>query len=191
MVLPFPERADFFRVLWLRLTSRSSLLLLAKRFVCETYPDKNMLFQPYACSIYPHVFRMTIGLWLLLQPHPTCRPCMRFLSVRPDFCRRLPSDSTSQWTPLPLAICFPSLGRIRDFHPLEHAHAGRTTNPEPPHGDPGRVVPDITEPYFVIHFTNNANSRFTCYETALSVSVQICRYCRNPCKLCGTTLLPL
>ena len=51
---------------------------------------------------------------------------MRFLSVRPDFCRRLPSDSTSRWTPLPLAICFPSLGRIRDFHPLEHAHAGRT-----------------------------------------------------------------
>ena len=51
---------------------------------------------------------------------------MRFLSVRPDFCRRLPSDSTSRWTPLPLAICFPSLGRIWDFHPLEHAHAGRT-----------------------------------------------------------------
>ena len=86
----------------------------------------NALFPPYACRIYPHVFRMTIGLWLLWQPHPTCRPCMRFLSVRPDFCRRLPSDSTSRWTPLPLAICFPSLGRIRDFHPLEHAHAGRT-----------------------------------------------------------------
>ncbi len=51
---------------------------------------------------------------------------MRFLSVRPDFCRRLPSDSASQRTPLPLAICFPSLGRIRDFHPLEHARAGRT-----------------------------------------------------------------
>ena len=62
----------------------------------------------------------------MMRPHPTCRPCMRFLSVRPDFCRRLPSDSTSQWTPLPLAICFPSLGRIRDFHPLEHTHAGRT-----------------------------------------------------------------
>ena len=54
------------------------------------------------------------------------RPYMRFLSVRPDLCRQLPSDSTSRWTPLPLAICFPSLGRIRDFHPLEHAHAGRT-----------------------------------------------------------------
>ena len=61
-VLPFPERADFFRVLWLRLTSRSSLLLLAIRLVCETSPAKSMLFPPYACRIYPHVFRMTIGL---------------------------------------------------------------------------------------------------------------------------------
>ena len=51
------------------------------------------------------------------------------IKVRPDFCRRLPSDSTSRWTHLPLAICFPSLGRIRDFHPLEHAHAGRTRQP--------------------------------------------------------------
>ena len=40
----------------------SSLLLLARRLVCETSPDKNMLFPPYACRIYPHVFRMTIGL---------------------------------------------------------------------------------------------------------------------------------
>ena len=61
-VLPFPERADFFRVLWLRLTSRSSLLLLALWLVCETSPDKNMFFLPYACRIYPHGFRMTIGL---------------------------------------------------------------------------------------------------------------------------------
>ena len=116
----------FFRVLWLRLTSRSSLLLLASWLVYETSPDKNMLFPPYACRIYPHVFRMTIGLRLLQQSYPTYRPSMRFLSVRPDFCHRLPSDSTSRWTPLPSAICFPSLGRIRDFHPLEHAHAGRT-----------------------------------------------------------------
>ena len=90
-----------------------------------------MLFPPYACRIYPHAFRMTIGLQLLRQFYPTCRPCMRFLSVRPDFCRRLPSDSISRWTPLPLAICFPSLGRIGDFHPLEHAHAGRTEKREP------------------------------------------------------------
>ena len=65
-------------------------------------------------------------LRLVHNGSPTCKPCMRFLSIRPDFCRRLPSDSALQRTPLPLAICFPSLGRIGDFHPLEHAHAGRT-----------------------------------------------------------------
>ena len=38
----------------------------------------------------------------------------------------LPSDSTSQWTPLSLAISFPLPGRFRDSHPVEHAPAGRT-----------------------------------------------------------------
>ena len=51
---PSPNVPIFFRVLWLRLTSRSSLLLLAKRLVCENSPDKNTLFPPYACRIYPH-----------------------------------------------------------------------------------------------------------------------------------------
>ena len=51
---------------------------------------------------------------------------MKFLFVRPDVCRRLPSDSTSQWTPLPLAIAFPLLGQLRDLHPLDNTHAERT-----------------------------------------------------------------
>ena len=52
--------------------------------------------------------------------------CMKFLSVRSDVCRQLLSDSTSQWTPLLLAIQFPLLGLARDFHPLDNAHAERT-----------------------------------------------------------------
>ena len=52
-------------------------------------------------------------------------PCMKFLFVRPDVCRRLPSDSTSRWTPLPWAMRFPLLGLARDLHPL--ANAERTT----------------------------------------------------------------
>ena len=59
---PSPNVPIFFRVLWLLLTSRSSLLLLALWLVCETSPDKSMFFLPYACRIYPHGFRMTIGL---------------------------------------------------------------------------------------------------------------------------------
>ena len=58
-------------------------------------------------------------------------PCMKFLSVGPDVCRRLPSDSTSRWTPLPLAIAFPLLGRLRDLHPLDNAHAERTEKRAP------------------------------------------------------------
>ena len=47
-----------------------------------------------------------------MQTHPRLRPYMRFLFVRPEFCPlgdlstpniRLSSDSTSRWTPLPLA----------------------------------------------------------------------------------------
>ena len=52
---------------------------------------------------------------------------MKFLSVRSDICRQLPSDSTSRWTPLPLTMQFPLLGLARDFHPLDNAHAERTT----------------------------------------------------------------
>jgi hypothetical protein len=54
-------------------------------------------------------------------------PYMKFLYVRSDVCRQLLSDSTSQWTPLLLAIQFPLLGLVRDLHPLDNAHAERTT----------------------------------------------------------------
>ena len=54
------------------------------------------------------------------------RPCIGFLSVGPDVCRRLPSDSVSRRTPLPLAVTFPLSGRFGDFHPLEYVRAGRT-----------------------------------------------------------------
>ena len=53
-------------------------------------------------------------------------PHMKFLYVRPDVCRLLLSDSTSQWTPLLLAIQFPLLGLTMDLHPLDNAHAERT-----------------------------------------------------------------
>ena len=56
---------------------------------------------------------------------------MKFLSVRSDICRRLPSDSNSRWTPLPLTMQFPLLGLARDFHPSDNAHAERTK--QPPH----------------------------------------------------------
>ncbi len=60
-------------------------------------------------------------------------PCMKFLFVGSDVCRRLPSDSTSRWTPLPWAIAFPLLGWLGDLHPLDNAHAERTTPLVPLH----------------------------------------------------------
>ena len=67
-----------------------------------------------------------MGLWLngnLTHGH---MPCMKFPFVRPDVCRRLPSDSTSRWTPLPWAMRFPLLGLAQNLHPLANAHAERT-----------------------------------------------------------------
>ena len=52
---------------------------------------------------------------------------MKFLFVRSDVCRQLPSDFTLRWTPLPLTMQFPLLGLARDFHPLDNARAERTT----------------------------------------------------------------
>ena len=61
-------------------------------------------------------FRIAIGLYDQM-------PYMKFLFVRSDICRQLPSDFTSRWTPLPLTMQFPLLGLARDFHPLDNAHA--------------------------------------------------------------------
>ena len=52
-----------------------------------------------------------------------------FCSSDQRFAIRLPSDSTSRWTPLSLAVSFPLLGRIRDFHPLVMCAARRTAKP--------------------------------------------------------------
>ena len=43
---------------------------------------------------------------------------------------RLPSDSTSRWTPLSLAVSFPLSGHFTDLHRLDYAHAGRTKKPQ-------------------------------------------------------------
>ena len=42
------------------------------------------------------------------------------------FAIRLPSDSTSRWAPLPLAVSFPLSGHFTDLHRLDYAHAGGT-----------------------------------------------------------------
>ena len=73
---------------------------------------------------------MTLHLEINVEDAHIQIPYMKFLSVRSDICRRLPSDFNSRWTPLPLTIQFPLLGLTRDLHPLDNAHAERTTKKE-------------------------------------------------------------
>ena len=54
------------------------------------------------------------------------QPYMQFLFIGPGLCLWLPSDSTSRWTPLPLANGS-HCQAIADFHRQAIAHAGRTT----------------------------------------------------------------
>ena len=64
---------------------------------------RTITFIPYTCCIYSKGFGQ---YWILLchasssTPH---KPYIQFLFIRPELCRRLPSDSSSRRTPLPLA----------------------------------------------------------------------------------------
>ncbi|MDD2510682.1 MAG: nucleotidyltransferase domain-containing protein [Syntrophomonas sp.] len=62
----------------------------------------------------------------LYRTSPKSGLCPSRKFVRPEVCHQIPSDSTSRWTPLPLAMCLALSTRTRDFHPLDCAHAGRT-----------------------------------------------------------------
>ena len=54
------------------------------------------------------------------------QPRIGFVYLRSSFCLQLPSDSASRLTPLLLANGRRSPAPVRDFHPRDDAHAGRT-----------------------------------------------------------------
>ena len=100
IVLPFPS--FFPLVLWLLLTSCSSLLL---RFisVCKTSSGKRYNFHLiYLLHLHLEI-RAVLDFILCRKLVRFKMPYMQFLFVRPRLCRRLPSDPISRWTPLPLA----------------------------------------------------------------------------------------
>ena len=118
-------------------------------------------------------------------------PCMKFLFVRPDVCRRLPSDSTSRWTPLPWAMRFPLLGLARDLHPLANAHAERTTITKQPR--PQKAVwlflysLDLTD--FV--FNPNRKNRFivgVICKYMLKITLKIENNHQNTCSILSNNL---
>ena len=102
IVQPFPS---FFShlVLWLLLTSCSSLLL--RVFFSSARPPRVSVatFTSYICCIYTLKFGQYWTLFWRGNSSVSSMPYIQFLFVRPRLCRRLPSDSTSRWTPLPLA----------------------------------------------------------------------------------------
>ncbi|REI05996.1 hypothetical protein DOS77_02905 [Staphylococcus felis] len=57
---------------------------------------------------------------------------MMFLFVSASVCVRLPSDSTSQWTPC-LSLTVPTTKPVTDFHRQDITHAGRTNIESIPH----------------------------------------------------------
>ena len=81
------------------------------------------------------MFRTAIGLWLGWQSNPHGRPCMRFLFVGPEICLRSGpfNPSAIGFLQIPprgghpcLWLTLPTVGRVRDFHPIERAPVGRT-----------------------------------------------------------------
>ena len=60
-------------------------------------------FASYICCIYTLKFGQYWTSFCTGNSSVSSMPCMQFLFVRPRLCRGLPSDSTSRWTPLPLA----------------------------------------------------------------------------------------
>ena len=71
-------------LLWLLLTSHSSLLL--RYFpACETSRDKPANLSSSTCLIYTHGLRLPFGLHCLAPAYPPCVPYIRFLFVRLRF----------------------------------------------------------------------------------------------------------
>ena len=60
-------------------------------------------FTSYICCIYALKFGQYWTLFCMGNSSVSNTPCIQFLFVRPRLCLWLPSDSTSRWTPLPLA----------------------------------------------------------------------------------------
>ena len=112
IVQPFPffsslngtmASADF----WL--FSYPSLGRLPRVLGVSTRPPRvrTQSFPPPICFIYCMRPSAERALFCLENSsNDTQQPYMKFVFLRPEVCRPLPSDSTSPWTPLRLANCY-------------------------------------------------------------------------------------
>ena len=85
-----------------------------------------MTFIPSICFIYFGYPGQNRTSFCYANSSGNLKPFMKFLFVRPRFCLRLPSDSTSRWTPLPLANASYCQGAFGTFtlesSPMPGAH---------------------------------------------------------------------
>ena len=87
---------------------------------------RTITFIPSICSIYFGYPGQNRTSFCYANSSGNLKPFMKFLFVRPGFCLRLPSDSTSRWTPLPLANASYCQGTFGTFtlksSPMPGAH---------------------------------------------------------------------
>ena len=106
-------------VLCPRLTSASrcgpSPARLRVRGGVQTSPGNAHDFHIYARPIYLTRFRTGFGLCVFCARLSTCPASYRLPVRQANALLRLPSDSTSRWTPLPVAMAFPLSGRLGTF----------------------------------------------------------------------------
>jgi hypothetical protein len=85
-------------------------------------------FIPCNRIIYTLIFRVVFGLHFVLQTHPYQVCLMMFVFLGSEFCLKLPSDSTSRWTPLLSTNGWQLHTPIVDLHHLVIIHARHTTS---------------------------------------------------------------
>jgi len=114
----------------------STVLLTPFPHVCETSRGKTNNLHP----IYPHHLHsgVRVVIWTsFCVANSSHRICLiMFVFLGPELCRQLPSDSTSQWTPLLLANGWQLHAPITDFHRQVIRHARRTIK-NPTNGSSG------------------------------------------------------
>ena len=94
-------------------------------------------FTSYICCIYALKFGQYWTSFCLGNSSVSNTPYIQFLFVRPRLCRGLPSDSTSRWTPLPLAnssYCQVCSGLSPPSDSACRAHQNSPTNRHDPSG---------------------------------------------------------
>lgn len=115
---------------------------------------------------------MSIGHWVFWPPHPSEPPHIRFLFVEHAFCYRLPPDLV-----LPLRPCrvanLPLIGRVRDLHPTEARHVGRTKKSLP--GFVTREACKIKTSWFLF-FEGTFNDNFRIFHDLTTLHEEVERF---------------